>query len=1039
MLYEKNKTPDLDTGLFKKPTSEYRGTPFWSWNCRLKKDELLRQIGVLKEMGFGGFHMHVRSGMDTPYLGDEFMDLIKACTDKAEAEKMLAWLYDEDRWPSGFAGGLVTKDPEYRIRYLLFTPFSYESLAPSEGVHFNEQNIARRSGQNSKLVARYYVELTDEGCLKSYKRLADNEDAPEGNGRVFYAYVESPALNPRYNGYTYANLLDKPTIDRFIEITHEKYYNKIGDRFGTVVPAIFTDEPQTTFKSALPFPDTLKDITMPWTDDLEESFANEYGMSLIDAVPELVWELSRGISKIRYLYHDHICERFRNAFAANLGKWCGEHGIKLTGHMMKEPTLTSQTSAVGEVMRSLAEFQLPGIDMLADRFEFTTAKQAASVAHQYGREGVMSELYGVTDWNYDFRNHKLHGDWQAALGVTVRVPHLSWVSMEGEAKRDYPASINYQSSWYKKYPLVEDHFARVNTAMTRGKPIIRVGVIHPVESLWIHWGPSAQTEAARARLDSNFENITKWLLYGSVDFDYISESLLPSQCPSAGCPLKVGEMAYDAVIVPGCETLRSTTVERLLAFRKAGGKLIFMGDAPAYMDASPSDAPLALYNISEHSEFTSAAILDKLNDVRTVEIRNTNGSYTSNLFSALRQDNGCRWLFVCHADHPYNPDVSRKQNIIINIDGCFSAELYDTLNGEVRPLSYSHRNGKTVISASLWYHDSLLIRLLPAPEIAECKVSVPKCTAEKIHPLTDIRSAEISLNEPNVLVLDLCEYSLDGEDYNPTDEILKIDTVCKQKLGFPTLSGGANQPWCIPEEPTEHSLSLKYTVISEIPVKGAKLALENPGKTEIIFDGIRVPSVVNGWYTDKSVETVDLPEIPAGKSVLELRVPFGKRTAAERAYILGDFGVRVDGSCACITEKPKEIGFGALRSKAFPFYGGAVTYSLETETSLENLEVRVPHYRAQVFDVSVDGGKPVTVAFSPYSAVFEGLAPGKHRIDVTLYLSRYNAFGRIHCADRALSYPSPGAWRTSGDSWCYEYVLCEEGLLSSPVLREFTK
>ena len=40
---------------------------------------------------------------------------------KAKNEKMLAWLYDEDRWPSGAAGGLVTKDEKYRARCLLFT------------------------------------------------------------------------------------------------------------------------------------------------------------------------------------------------------------------------------------------------------------------------------------------------------------------------------------------------------------------------------------------------------------------------------------------------------------------------------------------------------------------------------------------------------------------------------------------------------------------------------------------------------------------------------------------------------------------------------------------------------------------------------------------------------------------------------------------------------------------------------------------------------------------------------------------------------
>lgn len=144
-------------------------------------------------------------------------------------------------------------------------------------------------------------------------------------------------------------------------------------------------------------------------------------------------------------------------------------------------------------MRAYRSFELPGIDMLCDSHEYTTAKQAQSASHQFGREGVMSELYGVTSWSFDFRRHKLQGDWQAALGITLRVPHLSWVSMKGEAKRDYPASINYQSPWCKEYKTVEDHFARVNTAMTRGKAAVRVGVIHPIESYWLHWGPESQT------------------------------------------------------------------------------------------------------------------------------------------------------------------------------------------------------------------------------------------------------------------------------------------------------------------------------------------------------------------------------------------------------------------------------------------------------------------------------------------------------------------------------------------------------------------
>lgn len=40
---------------FHNPSAAYRGKPFWAWNGKLEEQELLRQIDVLHEMGFGGF------------------------------------------------------------------------------------------------------------------------------------------------------------------------------------------------------------------------------------------------------------------------------------------------------------------------------------------------------------------------------------------------------------------------------------------------------------------------------------------------------------------------------------------------------------------------------------------------------------------------------------------------------------------------------------------------------------------------------------------------------------------------------------------------------------------------------------------------------------------------------------------------------------------------------------------------------------------------------------------------------------------------
>ena len=103
---------------FISPDNAYRGKPFWSWNGELKEKELIRQTKIMKEMGLGGYFMHSRAGLITEYLGEEWFDLINAVADAAEKDGMEAWLYDEDRWPSGSAGGKVTVDAEYRMKSL---------------------------------------------------------------------------------------------------------------------------------------------------------------------------------------------------------------------------------------------------------------------------------------------------------------------------------------------------------------------------------------------------------------------------------------------------------------------------------------------------------------------------------------------------------------------------------------------------------------------------------------------------------------------------------------------------------------------------------------------------------------------------------------------------------------------------------------------------------------------------------------------------------------------------------------------------------
>ena len=1027
MLYKKNVEKTLSDDLFMNPTSEYRATPFWAWNCKLDKEELKRQIEVFKEMGLGGFHMHVRTGMATPYLSDEYMDIVKACVEKAKDEKMLAWLYDEDRWPSGAAGGLVTKDEKYRARYLLFTNKSYEEFGGTAKSN-DSRSDGGRNGEGA-LLAVYDVVLNGDGSLQSYRRI-HKDDAVQGD--KWYAYAETSSSSSWYNNQAYLDTLSKKAVERFVEVTHERYKEYLKDDFGEAVPAIFTDEPQFSRKDTLNNSHDKDDITLPWTDDIPETYKKAYGDDILDHIPELFWDLPEGaVSVHRYHYHDHIAERFAAAFADTCGAWCRENGIALTGHMMEEPTLESQTAALGEAMRSYRGFDLPGIDMLCDSFEFTTAKQAQSASHQFGREGVLSELYGVTGWDFDFRGHKLQGDWQAALGVTVRVPHLSWVSMAGEAKRDYPASIHYQSPWYKEYSYVEDHFARVYTAMTRGKPVVRVGVIHPVESYWLHWGPKDKSGLMREALDEKFQNVTKWLLCGSIDFDFISESLLPGLCEKGGYPLKVGAMEYDAIVVPDCETLRSTTLDRLEAFRENGGKLIFMGNAPKYENAVPSGRGSELYNQSTVISFDRERLLTSLDDTRTVTVRRRNGSLSDKFLYQMRKDNDCKWLFLAHSKRPYSKDVFEYEDLRITVKGENKVTVYDTVSGKIYPADVAYIGGNTVISKRMYDFDSLLLKIEDGRNEGAQTAEPSKAAEEAVVPAF----LPFTLDEKNVLLLDMCEFKVDDGEYLPTEEILRADNVAREITGLDERDGGVAQPWVIPPEVPAHAITLKFTVNSEIGVKGAELALEDAETAEITLNGENVPNTVIGWYVDKAIKTVALPEIKEGENILTVKLPLGNRTNTEWCYLLGDFGVRVAGKTAVLTKKPEKIAFGSIVNQGMPFYGGNITYHLETETPNGEIVITIPQYRGGLIKVMIDGETKGNIVYSPNTLRVTGLTSGKHSIDIKLFTNRYNSFGAVHNADAAWRWHGPNAWRTENEEWSYEYQLRPVGILSTPVIK----
>lgn len=1040
MLFQKKGMQKGIEGLFQNPTAEYRGAPFWAWNCKMTKEKIDETISELQEMGMGGGHIHCRTGMDNPYLGPEFLGLVKYANEEFRKRNMLTWLYDEDRWPSGSGGGFVTKEDKYRIRFLVFSPHKLTEGFQLEVQKTNSSGQAIRS-ENRTFLGSYAVKL-ENGYLADYK-FSRTEEAETPGYDNWYAYLEISGDNPWFNNQAYLNTLDQKAVERFIEVTHEAYKRTLSAEFGNSIPAIFTDEPQFSSKTKLGRADEKREITIPYTDDLEESFYSAYGHSLLEALPELFWELADNrFSVVRYQYHDHICERFASAYADTIGAWCQANNLLLTGHMMEEPTLESQTTALGEAMRSYRSFTLPGIDMLCDRRELSTAKQAQSAAHQYGRDGVISELYGVTDWDFDFRGHKLQGDWQAALGVVVRVPHLTWTSMAGEAKRDYPAAIGYQSPWYQEYRYVEDYFARLNTILTRGTTKVRIGVVHPIESYWLYWGCEEQTGGIRKEMDQNFASLLQWLLYGLLDFDFIAESLFPQLTPLeliTDNRLPVGAMDYDVVVVPNCITLRKSTYERLRKFQQAGGRIVFAGNTPVLLDAVPSKEVEDFVRTCIHTVFTENALLDVLEEYRIVDVRDSKGMRIENVIYQLREDGKRQWLFLAHVHKMKNSDLPLCQKTRITVQGKWSVTGYNPLTGNTDKIASVCEKGTTVLERELYDHDSVLLCLEPLGKEMAKPIEAAEIRKENdffMDTATPQSSVPVTLSEPNVCVLDIAEWQFDEEPWQAEDELLRIDNKCRRKAGYPLRMEALAQPWLEQRElKPEHTLKLRYQIETEQAVKGSKLAGENLQKFTVMVNGEPVTGSPDGWYVDREIETIALPDLKEGKNQLDITIPIHKKQNVENFYLLGDFGVRVAGSRSKLTAPVRELAFGDITGQGLPFYGGNVHYLLELEIESETAEykIAVPQFRNPVIKVLADGKQKGYIAFSPYEQNLGILGRGRHQVELIAYGNRRNTFGTLHNCNSTETWIGPNAWRTRGNEFAYEYQIRPTGILKAPL------
>ena len=989
----------VDKKSFANPPSEYRGAPFWAWNGKLKKEELLRQIRIFKDMGMGGFFMHSRAGLQTEYLGEEWMELIRVCAEEAAKLGMKAYLYDEDRWPSGTAGGLVTQNPKYREKY--FTARKIEK----------EKFCLLDYGQ--EYLASFAVKFADaEGGreMADYFPVCYADEIPEGYSALVFTAHERPKEG-FFNGATDVDRLNREATDEFIRITHEKYKAAVGDMFGKEILGIFEDEPHRGFVFGGPDSDR-----MPYTYTLFETFEKYTGYSLKSRLPELIYKKQgASFNKTAYDYIDVLDRMFIENFAKPYHDWCRKNKLVLTGHIWQENNLVSQTRLTGSAQRFYEFMDYPGVDVLNNALDnFWIVKQCYSVAKQLKKPFVLSELYGCSGWQTRFEDYKRIGDWQAVLGVNLRCHHLSWYTMEGEAKRDYPASIFYQSAWCGKFQYVEDYFSRLNCVLSAGKPTTDVAVINPVESAWgmvranCFDGYTATYPDMR-ELEQDFADTFHALSDGGVDFDYVDEEILARHGKVTGKLLKVGAASYSAVIVSGLVTIRRSTLDFLERFAAAGGKVIVyklpkhIGGIPAEIDGTNFIVAEDIASAVREAEKFTAVRVSHPKGVMA-HVRKVGADY----FAALVNTSG----------------EERSEPVEIRFNLPRNAEEWCLRDGSVTGCDHKKDDAGVTIRTSLDRYGERLFRLTEGAVVPQ---TAGKPTAGRKLP----SSMAYELSEPNVLVLDIAKYYVDGA-YAGENEILKIDRALRDKFGLEYRGGAMIQPWFKEKyfgaatEKTVCRLTLEFEAnVRDLPEGDVMLAMETPDKFEVKLNGVAVDRRTCGNYVDNSVFCIRLPHgaLHEGRNTLRLDCDYSDGLNLEAVYLLGDFGVSVKGHECTLTGLPGELDSRPLYEQGLPFYGGKI--KLFTGIAGGVCKLKFPQIRGAYCEADFGKEKEI-VAFAPYETKTREVTGA---LTFALCLTRRNTFGPLHYVNTdGNKWYGPREFVTEGQKFTLDYVFDDQGI-----------
>ena len=484
---------------FADPATEFSSAPLWVWNDLLTPEQIAGTMQDLASQKVMQVFVHPRPGLMTPYLSDDWFKLWDVALREAEKLDMNVWIYDENSYPSGFAGGLVP-----------------DAMPESRGKGLSLKKTQTPPELNDTIIAVF--QLTDDGFENITAKLRAGETF--GKGRYMTASVRLARQGGWFGGKWYVDLLKPGVTEKFIEITMERYRTHLGDQFGKRVPGWFTDEPHLAPAGGL-----------HWSDHLPELFQHRWGYDLIDHLPYLS-EPTGDWKRVRHNYYNLLIEQFIERWAKPCYEYCDKHNLEFTGHYWEHGWPGAGHG--GDNMAMYAWHQRPAIDTLMNQYSESVnaqfgnvraVKELSSVANQLGRQRTLCEAYGAGGWDLRFEDMKRIGDWLYVLGVNTLNEHLSYITIRGARKRDHPQSFSYHTPWWEAYHVMAEYFTRLSLILSQGQQVNTALVIEPTTTTWMYQG--ATTPSGRlGEIGNRFQRLVTDLEGAQAEYDIGCEDIM---------------------------------------------------------------------------------------------------------------------------------------------------------------------------------------------------------------------------------------------------------------------------------------------------------------------------------------------------------------------------------------------------------------------------------------------------------------------------------------------------------------------------------